>query len=164
LIAQGRQVSMLVSAPFWQYTIDCECCLNTRLSGLSMSDRPITYKIITGSANPIANSATVALNSITSLGHPFVVVPPGLEKKAKKADDPSEIPGTVTGSISFIWLFYIVLAITLLSGIAEFIIAYVLHGPTTDFQKGVFSDMQFAWKAGIGAIFGLLGGKQTSKK
>lgn len=38
------------------------------------------YKVVEGSDNPIANTAIVALTSLTSLGQDFVVVPPPKRK------------------------------------------------------------------------------------
>ena len=54
----------------------------------------------------------------------------------------------------------IVLLITVLSGIAEIILANVWLNPTSN-QQSAFEGFSFAWKAGIGAILGLVGSKVT---
>jgi hypothetical protein len=57
-------------------------------------------------------------------------------------------------------VFFAVLIITILCGIAELILAAIWEKPTTN-QQAAFQAMDFAWKAGLGAILGLLGGKVT---
>jgi hypothetical protein len=56
--------------------------------------------------------------------------------------------------------FLTVVAITVLAGATEIILAGRWTEPTAN-QQSAFEAMGFAWKAGIGAIFGLLGGKVT---
>jgi hypothetical protein len=56
--------------------------------------------------------------------------------------------------------FLTVVAITVLAGVTEIILAGRWTEPTAN-QQSAFEAMGFAWKAGIGAIFGLLGGKVT---
>jgi hypothetical protein len=53
-----------------------------------------------------------------------------------------------------------VAAITNLAGATEIILAAVWNAPTPNEQSS-FEAIGFAWKAGVGAIFGLLGGKVT---
>jgi len=59
-------------------------------------------------------------------------------------------------------VFLSVLSLTLLSGFAQIILA-IEFPPTPDHpnpnMQSVFEAVGFAWKAGVGAIFGLLGGK-----
>lgn len=134
-----------------------------------MADRPTTYRIVTGSANPIANSAIIAYNSITSPGQSFFVVPQQLVQKADKtgraytrdaAYDPSKTPGAIKASSTFTLIFAAVFVITVLSGIAQIVMAIYWEHPTSP-QQEVFSAMGYAWKIGFGAIVGLLGGKVT---
>jgi len=49
-------------------------------------------------------------------------------------------------------------AITAGAGLTEVVLAFAWRSPTAN-QQTAFAAMDFAWKAGIGAIFGLLGGK-----
>jgi len=51
-----------------------------------------------------------------------------------------------------------VAAITVLAGAAHIVLAVSLPTPTPN-QQTAFDAMGFAWQAGIGAMFGLLGGK-----
>jgi hypothetical protein len=55
-------------------------------------------------------------------------------------------------------VFTSVLAITICSGLAAVLIASLWIDPTHN-QQAIFEAFDFAWKAGIGAIFGLLGGR-----
>ena len=61
---------------------------------------------------------------------------------------------------SFKMVFITVVMITVLTGAAELFLASVWTNPTRN-QQTAFEAMGFAWKSGIGAIFGLLGGKLT---
>lgn len=51
-----------------------------------------------------------------------------------------------------------VIAITLLSGAADIVLAGIWEHPTPN-QQSAFEAMGFAWKSGLGALFGLVGGK-----
>ena len=55
-------------------------------------------------------------------------------------------------------VFWTVVAITIAAGIEHVILAGIWEKPTPN-QQSAFEAMGFAWKAGIGAIFGLLGGR-----
>ena len=57
-------------------------------------------------------------------------------------------------------LILVTAAITVASGLAEIILAAVWSNPTAN-QQTAFAAMDFAWKAGIGALFGLLSGKSN---
>jgi hypothetical protein len=59
---------------------------------------------------------------------------------------------------AFKLVFLTVLGIVVLAGAAEVVMAAVWINPTPD-QQSTFEAVGFGWKAGIGAIFGLLGGK-----
>jgi hypothetical protein len=57
-------------------------------------------------------------------------------------------------------VFLSVLGITIAAGIVQIVLATVWTAPTPN-QQTTFEAMGFAWKVGIGAIVGLLGGKVT---
>jgi len=61
---------------------------------------------------------------------------------------------------AFKMIFFAVLTLTILAGIAQIALAGIWPTPTSN-QQSAFEAFGFAWKAGIGAIFGLLGGKAT---
>jgi hypothetical protein len=134
-------------------------------------NRTVHYKIIEGTSSAAANTAIMAVNSVTSFGHDFVVVPPAPPvsesadtsgwKTKDAAYDPSKVPGAIPVSAAFTLIFTAVLLLTVLSGAAEFVMALAFGDHPTGFQQTAFSAMDFAWKAGFGAIVGLLGGKQT---
>jgi hypothetical protein len=63
-------------------------------------------------------------------------------------------------SANFKMVFLVVAAITVLSGIASIVLAGWWLTPTQN-EQNVFDSMSFAWKAGIGAILGLIGGKAS---
>jgi hypothetical protein len=65
---------------------------------------------------------------------------------------------TETVSSKFKLVFLSVLAITILTVIGQFVIAAHWDNPTPNLQS-TFEALGFTWKAGTGAIFGLLGGK-----
>ena len=58
-------------------------------------------------------------------------------------------------------VFFCVLGITLLC-LGIMVIFSCAYDPLTQSQSKVFEVCDFAFKAGIGAMFGLLGGKSTS--
>ena len=63
-------------------------------------------------------------------------------------------------SPGFKMVFIAVFSLTVLAGIAEIVFAFSWATPTPN-QQNVFEGMGFTWKAGTGAILGLLGGKMT---
>jgi hypothetical protein len=63
-------------------------------------------------------------------------------------------------SANFKMVFLVVAAITVLSGVASIVLAGWWLTPTQN-EQNVFDSMGFAWKAGIGAILGLIGGKAS---
>jgi hypothetical protein len=67
---------------------------------------------------------------------------------------------TIIVNPTFKLVFLTVVAITIASGLAEVILASAWTVPTPN-QQSAFDAMGFGWKAGLGAIFGLLGGKVT---
>jgi hypothetical protein len=136
------------------------------------NEEPVNYRMVVGSHNPIANSAIVAANSIISFGHDFVVVPPAgkVETEARvrqptrdAAYDPTKIPGAIVVSSAFTIIFSVVVAITVMGFVAEVVMAVYWPDPLSALQERVSSSADWAFKAGFGAILGLLGGKQTNK-
>jgi hypothetical protein len=59
-------------------------------------------------------------------------------------------------------VFLSILLITVGSGLADGSIAYIWTAPTPN-QQQTFDAFNFAWKTGIGSIFGLLGGRVTRR-
>ena len=55
-------------------------------------------------------------------------------------------------------VFLTIVAITVGTGAIQVVMAAAWHMPTPN-QQSAFEAFGFAWKAGIGVIFGLLGGK-----
>ena len=76
------------------------------------------------------------------------------------AGQPTQRPGQHKAELkpAFKLAVITVLAITVLSGMAEIALANVWSVPTPN-QQSAFEGFNFAWKAGIGAILGLIGGK-----
>lgn len=64
----------------------------------------------------------------------------------------------VVVSSPFKMVFLTVVVITLVSGASEILLAGFWITPSAN-QQSAFEAVGFAWKAGIGALFGLLGGK-----
>jgi hypothetical protein len=73
---------------------------------------------------------------------------------------PEARPRIANLSPTFKLVFLSVLGITVFAGLAEIAMAIAWTSPTAN-QQATFEAIGFAWKAGIGAIFGLLGGKVT---
>jgi|GEM_PF-1180594 len=63
-------------------------------------------------------------------------------------------------SPTFKLVFLSVLGLTILAGAAEVIMAAYWTAPTSN-QQSAFEAASFVWKAGVGAILGLVGGKVT---
>lgn len=63
-------------------------------------------------------------------------------------------------SSNFKLVFLTIVALTLICGITHVLLAAVWESPTPN-QQSAFDAMGFAWKAGVGAILGLIGGKIT---
>jgi hypothetical protein len=85
----------------------------------------------------------------------------GEEARAEKGGKASRpTPRTLAVSPTFKLVFLTVTAITVAAGMAHIALAFAWTAPTAN-QQSAFEALGFAWKAGIGAIFGLLGGKLT---
>jgi hypothetical protein len=67
---------------------------------------------------------------------------------------------TIKVNPTFKLIFLTVVGITILAGAVEVLLAGVWTAPSPN-QQSAFEAMGFAWKAGIGAIFGLLSGKTS---
>lgn len=85
-------------------------------------------------------------------------VPPGVAFDPHR--DPNPIPRVAVLSPAFKLVFLSVLLLTVLCGAAQLALASVWTVPSAN-QQDAFLAMGFAWKAGLGSIFGLLGGKVT---
>jgi hypothetical protein len=120
--------------------------------------------------NPIANAALIVSQTLAS---PLSASAINLSNARPTALALSTVPASTvagtsppsgsavdTGFISptFKMVFIAVLVVTISCGIAELVLASVWEKPTTN-QQAAFEAMGFAWKAGLGAILGLLGGK-----
>jgi hypothetical protein len=73
-------------------------------------------------------------------------------KNSKSRDD------SVPINPHFRLIFITVVALTVLCGIGDILVAWDWTSPNGN-QQSVFETLGFVWKAGVGAIFGLLGGK-----
>ncbi len=61
--------------------------------------------------------------------------------------------------LPFRWVFPAVLTLSLISLVLKLVLSF--RDPLSEPQKQLFASCDFAWKAGFGAIPGLLGGKVT---
>jgi hypothetical protein len=86
--------------------------------------------------------------------------PSGFNGCVRTADSAAKLPRTTVIHPAFKLIFIAVVAITVFAGIGEILMALSWAIPTPN-QQTAFQAADFAWKAGIGAIFGLLGGKQA---
>jgi hypothetical protein len=85
-------------------------------------------------------------------------VPSGANEEADAKTYRKSAPRRATISPTFKLVFLTATVITIAAGATS--VALALSWPTTTpNQQSVFEAMGFAWKAGLGAIFGLLGGK-----
>ncbi len=111
-----------------------------------------------GHANIVANSAVIAISTFSPTVETAVDLTAG-KTVLPGAEAP---PGHAIARVSptFKLVFLTVVTITVLVGVAEIVLAAVWTTPTPN-EQTAFEAMDFAWKAGIGAILGLLGGKQT---
>lgn len=92
------------------------------------------------------------------------LAPPAARSLAAPADAPAVAaavspPAPVALlSSTFKLVFLSVLFLTVACGAAQVVMASIWSDPS-DNQQDAFEAMGFAWKAGLGSIFGLLGGK-----
>jgi len=84
-------------------------------------------------------------------------VPPNTPRDEPVAD-PATVPGAIVVSPHFKLVFLVVAGFTLLFVIADVLFALASDQLSAN-QQTMFDGMNFAWKAGFGAILGLLGGK-----
>jgi hypothetical protein len=138
-----------------------------------MSEEPKHYVLnaetghfeIRGSGSALANTAIIATEAIrapletTVVGLPDpeqtrgVGTPVGRRRVAGEAK-----PRSIEISPTFKLVFLSVLTVTVLTGVAQIIMAGFWEKPSPS-QQQVFEAMGFAWKLCLGAIVGLLGGK-----
>lgn len=89
-----------------------------------------------------------------------------LQNYQRGASEAGPVPPTPNVSDSIVLrppfklVFLGVLGITVLSVLLQIALAFVWSQPTPS-QQATFESLGFGWKAGLGAIFGLLGGKIT---
>jgi hypothetical protein len=120
----------------------------------------VTFRTTTGSSSRIANTALIAAESLRSPGETTVIVPRPTDQEAVR--EPDVLPANaIVVSPHFKWLLIAVIAITVVCGAVQVLLAVVLDKPT-ELQQQAFAAMNFGWQAGLGALFGLLGGKATS--
>jgi hypothetical protein len=114
--------------------------------------------------NLVANTANVVAETFKSPNEEsFIYLESGrAERASKKGVAPAPSGGRPPTPLkpAFKWALITVVGITVLSGIATIVLAGVWTHPTPN-QQSTFEAFGFAWKAGIGAIFGLIGGKVT---
>jgi hypothetical protein len=111
------------------------------------------------SVNLVSNSALVVSSTVSSPRRETLV---DLTAGTSVPAGGATIPGHTIARVSptFKLVFLSVLGITIAAGILQIALATVWSTPTAN-QQSTFEAMGFAWKVGIGAIFGLLGGKVT---
>lgn len=85
----------------------------------------------------------------------------GVEKDLRQDQEKSVVENLIAVPPLFKLVFLSVLGITLLSGFGAGGIAFASDEALTTNQQTVFEAANFVWKMGVGAIFGLLGGKIT---
>jgi hypothetical protein len=103
--------------------------------------------------NLAANAVSIASVSLSSPSRASVITLRGHQSG-------SDLPRIVALTPAFKLVFLTVTTITILCGVAEIALAAAYVAPTFN-QQAAFEAMAFTWKTGIGAIFGLLGGKAT---
>jgi hypothetical protein len=69
----------------------------------------------------------------------------------------SVLPGIVVPA-TFKLVFLTVVGITIAAAVVQIVFAVALEHPTHE-TDSIFETMGFAWKSGLGVIFGLMGGK-----
>jgi hypothetical protein len=116
--------------------------------------------IIRTDAGAMANSAAVVAHSIMSPGTTLVI------EKAEPAKTEAALAPPVGGgaegtryppSFNYILLYVIILTLLCLAGMV--LLAQYWPENPTDFQKTAFQAMDFGFKGGAGASFGLLKGR-----
>jgi len=104
-------------------------------------------------ANAVSVATSVASSSPFEASTVHLIEP---EATPKKSDRPLTTPATLHPAFKLV--FWTVVAIVVIAGVAQFAMADRWAAPTP-IQQSTFEAAGFAWKAGIGAILGLLGGK-----
>jgi len=134
------------------------------------------FRVVGGGAGFIANTAAIAAESFKHpLEDSLIVMGAGeISTERPPAPDPavtefrrgsSQAPSrksrpAIPVAPHFKLVFLTIVALTLLAGATQVVMATAWGTPSaTGFQSDVFSAMGFAWRAGFGAIIGLLTGK-----
>ena len=110
-------------------------------------------------ANLVANSAVVATATIIS-PRTETLVDLTASRTIPTGEAPPAVHAIARVSPTFKLVFLSVLGITVAAGVLQIILAAAWQEPTHN-EQSTFEAMGFAWKVGIGAIVGLLGGKVT---
>jgi len=121
-------------------------------------------RILNVSDNIIARASTVFTEAISAPGTTSLInlsseAPSRVKATAPAANGTSTV-APISVEPTFKLVFLSVLGITILCGVGVIVLASLWVAPT-DPQKSAIEAVGFAWKAGLGAIFGLLGGKVT---
>lgn len=121
-----------------------------------------SFRLTGGVGNFIANSALIAAASLQSPAKESVILP---AKGRRETDNQPRAaamgdPAAILISPRFKLVFISVLIITVMCAIAEVVMASVWPTPNGP-QGNVISTMDFVFKAGFGAMIGLLGGKAS---
>lgn len=135
--------------------LPCPKCGGTR--------RTFNVHVVEGlAATAVANTASIIAQSFSSPSETSIVTL--LDRPRSSAETSLEAAPKATKTVvldpRFKLIFLSVLAITVACGAVEVILAATYRSPTPT-QHDVLGSFDFAWKAGLGAIFGLLGGKQA---
>lgn len=117
--------------------------------------------------NPVANSAAIIAESVRSPRSPSIII--------IEAEEEVSVPGrpdvmgmairktkrtTEPLSSNYKTLLNAVIALTLISIVIAVALAFFAKEPPTSLQADLFRLADFGWKVGLGALVGLLGGKQ----
>jgi hypothetical protein len=119
----------------------------------------------------LAKGASEVLEPDEAIGKHTAITAPRSARTAAKPEPASRAAATrtqpsrslstqITLSPHFKIVFLSIFALTIASGIGQVILAIFFSAMSADLHS-VFEGLGFAWKSGIGAIFGLLGGKVT---
>ncbi|WP_125461710.1 MULTISPECIES: hypothetical protein [Rhodomicrobium] len=120
-------------------------------------------RIVTGTDNPVANSATLIAEIISSPGKPFVISTDGPRQTEAPVDLADPNLGRRSAKIievgsTYQFILITVIIITVLTIPIYGYAVYKFPAPT-EAQKNFMTLLDFLAKTGFGTIVGLLGGK-----